>query len=464
MDWIIKEKTRKDHLEKYIIDIKQYQKKRKIEEENVDNDKQQLKKQHKDESSSEEEEDIEKVSSIPRQVRSWYTIQDTYTQRHGYKVTPRLVIGSRGRTETELIKGESYQTTTTDDNITTEDDDTTDQTNSLSLDDDNDKSVEKLGVYACQRPCNWNPFNKDIVEIFEFLEYARELKGDKINSRSYRIAASIADLLSDGYVQDVELLKVDPEFKVLDMFYNVHGAGSYTAQEWYRRGRRTLKDVLTHEKLSRDQEIGIKYYDDFLKKHVIYIYIYYIIPRTEVEEIANEVSKLLDENFPGSIMTVCGSYRRGKPESGDVDIVMTHKENSVSSKLLVGILDIFKVKGLLVDIITMGSDCKLRDGDDEHLRSDQALCIWRQPGSSTCRRVDFVVSPYENYPVAILAWTGSSHFERSIRLYAKKVMNVKVTSHGLYSRTTQKRLPVKSERDAFEILNLKWLEPSQRNC
>ncbi|KAI7852494.1 hypothetical protein BDC45DRAFT_189067 [Circinella umbellata] len=379
-------------------------------------------------------------------------------------------------------KGESYQTTTTDDNITTEDDDATDQTNSLSLDDENDKSVEKLGVYACQRPCNWNPFNKNIVEIFEFLEYARELKGDKINSRSYRIAAStirsyskkiksakqakklhgigektgriIADLLSDGYVQDVELLKVDPEFKVLDMFYNVHGAGSYTAQEWYRRGRRTLKDVLTHEKLSRDQEIGIKYYDDFLKK----------IPRAEVEEIANKVSKLLDENFPGSVMTICGSYRRGKPESGDVDIVITHKENSVSSKLLVGILDIFKIKGLLVDIITMGSDCKLRDGDDEHLRSDQALCIWRQPGSSICRRVDFVVSPYENYPVAILAWTGSSHFERSIRLYAKKVMNVKVTSHGLYSRTTQKRLPVKSERDAFEILNLKWLEPSQRNC
>ena len=117
-----------------------------------------------------------------------------------------------------------------------------------------------------------------------------------------------------------------------------------------------------------------------------------------------------------------------------------------------------------MDIITMGSDCKLRDDDDEHLRSDQALCIWRQPGSTICRRVDFVVSPFENYPVAVLAWTGSSHFERSIRLYAKKVMNIKVTSHGLYSRATQKRLSVKSERDAFEILNLKWLEPSQRNC
>ena len=75
-------------------------------------------------------------------------------------------------------KGESYQTTTTDDCITTEDDDTTDQTNSLSLGDDNDESIEKLGAYACQRPCNWNPFNKAIVEIFEFLEYARELKGN----------------------------------------------------------------------------------------------------------------------------------------------------------------------------------------------------------------------------------------------------------------------------------------------
>ncbi|KAI9259411.1 hypothetical protein BDA99DRAFT_513216 [Phascolomyces articulosus] len=484
IDWIMKENMHKDQRAKYVIDIQQYQKKRKAEAEEQEENDQQSKKRQEDENTLALPKDeqpfdgtAKKKSQLPRQVRSWYTVQDTYAKQ-GCKVTPCVIIEGH-RPAQKYIKGDSYQTTTTDDGGTTEDDDI-----DLSLTPvvDNDETVEKIGTYACQRPCNWNPFNKGIVEILEFLEYARELKGDKMKSRSYRIAAStirsypkkiksakqakklhgigdktgriIDGFLRDGYVQDVELLKSDPEFKVLETFYNVHGAGSHTAQEWYRRGRRTLDDVMAHEKLSRDQEIGIRYYDDFVKK----------IPRTEVEEIANEVSKILDEYYPGSTMTVCGSYRRGKPESGDVDIIMTHKENSVSSKLLVGLLEVFKVKELLVDIITMGSDCKLRDGDEKHLRPDQALCIWRQPGSTICRRVDFVVSPFENYPVAVLAWTGSSYFERSIRLYAKKVMNIKVTSHGLYSRATQERLYVKSEQHMFDILNLKWLDPSQRNC
>lgn len=68
--------------------------------------------------------------------------------------------------------------------------------------------------YACQRPSDGSPHNKDLVEAFEFLEHARDLmgkwawppplpfflggpspiyKGDSINSRSYRIAASVSD-------------------------------------------------------------------------------------------------------------------------------------------------------------------------------------------------------------------------------------------------------------------------------
>ena len=112
MDWIIEEEIQKDRVEKYIININQYQKKRKIEEEkekdNQSDDKQrkrrQSKKQYNDDNMelSSEEEVAEKVSTIPRQIRSWYTIQDTYAQRHGYKVTPRLIIG-RGQPEPQLM-------------------------------------------------------------------------------------------------------------------------------------------------------------------------------------------------------------------------------------------------------------------------------------------------------------------------------------------------------------------------
>lgn len=120
--------------------------------------------------------------------------------------------------------------------------------------------------------------------------------------------------------------------------------------------------------------------------------------------------------------------------------------------------------GLVIDILSMGSDCQERDGDDDYLRPDQALCVWQQPGSKVIRRVDLIVTPYTNYPISILAWTGSSHFERSIRLYAKKERNLKFSQNGIYSRITDERIPVTSERHAFEILGLKYLEPEERDC
>lgn len=119
----------------------------------------------------------------------------------------------------------------------------------------------------------------------------------------------------------------------------------------------------------------------------------------------------------------------------------------------------------MIDILSMGSDCQDRDDDDDdYFRPDHAFCVWQQPGSPVIRRVDFIVSPYTNYPISILAWTGSSHFERSIRLYAQKERNLKFSQHGIYSRLTDERIPVTSERHAFEILGLEYLEPEERDC
>lgn len=48
------------------------------------------------------------------------------------------------------------------------------------------------------------------------------------------------------------------------------------------------------------------------------------------------------------------------------------------------------------------------------------------------RRVDLIVSPYSQYYFALVGWTGSKHFNRDARLYAQKVLGMKLTSHGLY--------------------------------
>lgn len=49
------------------------------------------------------------------------------------------------------------------------------------------------------------------------------------------------------------------------------------------------------------------------------------------------------------------------------------------------------------------------------------------------RRVDLIVTPFSQYYYALVGWTGSKQFNRDIRLYSQRVLNMKLTSHGLFS-------------------------------
>ena len=65
-----------------------------------------------------------------------------------------------------------------------------------------------------------------------------------------------------------------------------------------------------------------RHFEDFEKK----------IPREEIEEIENTIKEAVAEIDENYIITVCGSYRRGKKESGDIDILLTHPDFTSNSK------------------------------------------------------------------------------------------------------------------------------------
>lgn len=83
---------------------------------------------------------------------------------------------------------------------------------------------------------------------------------------------------------------------------------------------RTLEDLAASDKvkLTRVQLIGLRYYDDFLQR----------IPRPEVAEIEDTVRTAALALQDGLDIITCGSYRRGKPTCGDVDILITHAVNN----------------------------------------------------------------------------------------------------------------------------------------
>lgn len=52
----------------------------------------------------------------------------------------------------------------------------------------------------------------------------------------------------------------------------------------------------------------------------------------------------------------------------------------------------------------------------------KCFCAFLQPSKGILRQVDIIFVPPEELGTAILGWTGSRQFERSLRDYAKKVI------------------------------------------
>jgi len=88
-----------------------------------------------------------------------------------------------------------------------------------------------------------------------------------------------------------------------------------------------------------------------------------------------------------------------------------------------------------------------------------------QPGVDwLARRVDLIVIPASQYYYGLVGWTGSKHFNRSLRLYSQRELGLRLTSHGLYDVIQKRYIPASSEREVFQNLRLIYREPQERNC
>jgi len=51
-------------------------------------------------------------------------------------------------------------------------------------------------------------------------------------------------------------------------------------------------------------------------------------------------------------------------------------------------------------------------------------------------RVDLIIAPASQYYYALVGWTGSKYFNRSLRLYAQRRLGLHLSSHCLYDPKT----------------------------
>ena len=145
-----------------------------------------------------------------------------------------------------------------------------------------------------------------------------------------KIAMLFQEFKETGQIKEAKEDESDPKLAVLKLFYEIWGAGGTTAREFYNKGWRDLDDVVEYgwESLSRVQQVGVKYYDELQLK----------IPRAEVEDISNTILKHANQIRKGFQIVIVGGYRRGKLESGDVDVVLSHPDEAATRNFVESIV------------------------------------------------------------------------------------------------------------------------------
>ena len=265
-----------------------------------------------------------------------------------------------------------------------------------------------------------------------------------------RLAKKIWEIVETGHLRRLD--HVDPKQEAINLFAGVWGAGPTTAEAWVSQGLKTLEDLKNHGKLTRQQEIGLKYYDEFLER----------MPREEAGQIEEVVKNAALEINPGLEAFACGSYRRGKPTCGDVDVIVSHPDGKSHEGVMTKLLDSLKSSGFLTDDLTFAEN-------GEHRKY---LGVCKLPGENTKhRRLDIIVVPYNEWACSLLYFTGSDYFNRSMRLLAKN-NGMSLSEHSLNTGVVRKGgekifegtpLPVFSEKDVFDYLGLEYREPHERD-
>lgn len=266
-----------------------------------------------------------------------------------------------------------------------------------------------------------------------------QLKGMKgIGTTIYQ---KLVDFAATGTLRVLEESKeYMAKKRAMDVFANIYGVGEKKAEELIDSGIQTMEELEKRkaEVLNDKQIIGLKYYSDILQR----------IPRTEIQEYEAIFKDAFPKDVECSRFEVVGSYRRGMPDSGDIDVIITSSHLSVF-RLFV---DELIARKIIVEVLSRGNS--------------KCLVIAKLPSSKYARRVDFLYTTPEEYPFSVLYFTGSKEFNTVMREHALS-MNFTLNEHGLSVMENKKKGELVNhvftdEKSIFDFLNMEYKKPTER--
>jgi DNA polymerase/3'-5' exonuclease PolX len=143
---------------------------------------------------------------------------------------------------------------------------------------------------------------------------------------------------------------------------------------------------------------------------------------------------------------IAGSYRRGKPISKDIDLIVKHKPFTYDSSVQ------------LINKINQNNKFKIIH---TYMQGPYKMGVILQDCRSLINYKMDIFAATENYIFMLLFATGSGEFNIKMRAIAKH-KNMLLNQNGLFS-AQNKRVNVKNEKELFKILNIDYVGPQDRN-
>jgi len=333
---------------------------------------------------------------------------------------------------------------------------------------------EKLNIKTSQNISQMQDksmiYNQDLINVLGKLKDIMITKGEPFRAKAYQKAQETVMTFPENITDPVTQLKGKPgigetiltKFKEftetgtisilekeknnpINLFTKIYGVGPKKAQELVASGINTISELENHpEKLNDIQKVGLKHYNDINVR----------IPRNEIDDFYIKLGNIFEElGDSKSTFDVVGSYRRGAIDSGDIDVIITNEndDNSIFNT----VLDILIDDGTIIEVLSRGKVKSLVIGK-----------IYPDKKSSISRRIDFLYSPPQEYPFAILYFTGSMTFntlmrQRALHLgYTLNEHGISYMKNGIKGKKVEEKFT--DEKSIFDFLGMKYKKPEER--
>tara|TARA_B100000768_G_scaffold148241_1_gene142110 strand:- start:5957 stop:7012 length:1056 start_codon:yes stop_codon:yes gene_type:complete len=274
----------------------------------------------------------------------------------------------------------------------------------------------------------------------------------------------IKEIVEDGNLDETKDFKFDNKKNDgTNELMEIIGIGRSNAIDLYNQGATTIKKLrkmIKNNKIEVNDKIklGLKYHGVFEEN----------IPRKEIDKVYNMISKITKKiNKEDNLIEknkycfeICGSYRRMKSKSGDIDILLTKfgtkdtLSDEESSKHLTRFVNFLK------EPVKYNNKQKFLVDDMTDKNITTKYMGFGKYKDNPVRRIDIRFISYESYHSALLYFTGSGDLNKKMRNIAKS-KNFKLSEYGLF-KENGKKIKTKSEEAIFKKLGLDYIEPKFR--